>query len=428
MDALPDSIAVDGAFGSASVTARRSTVRRLKILFLSLWCPYPLDNGTRIRQYNLLRYLAQYHDVSLFTFLPDETWRASLPALEIFCKKVVGIQSRMYDPSSLRSIAGLFSPLPRVLAATDSREMRRLIARETADSEYDVFIAGEIGAAHYVEASTARIALLDDPEIAVLYDRLQPTQKRVTRWRHRVTQVKFERFMRRTLSRYNACGVVSRPELALVQPLAPAGLPIRIIPNGVDTHINRPGLRAPAPDTLVFSGSLNYFANRDAVEYFLRDIFPLIRQEIPTAALTVTGRHNGVLPGTLEERQQVVFTGFVDDVRPVVAGSQVSIVPLRQGGGTRLKVLEAMALGVPVVSTSKGVEGLDVVAGRHALIEDDPRAFAEAVVRLLSDPHMRETLTTHARRLVETTYDWQGIGARMNDLILETLARREAQP
>ena len=397
----------------------------MKIGFLSVWCPYPLDNGSRIRQYYLLRHLAERHEVTLFTFLPGEEWRASLPILESFCRKVVAVPSRAYRPHSLRALLGFFSPLPRFITATFSREMSRLVRQETSRADYDVFIAGEIGGAMYVRSARAKAAILDDPELATLYDRLLPTQSALTRWRHSLTRLKFERFMSSILRCLNACAVVSEPERELLRPLAPARFPVEIIPNGVDTDHNRTGLATPQPDTLVFSGSLHYYANWEAVDFFLREIHPRIRLQVPGVSLTVTGRHDGTLPGTATLREKVTFTGFVEDVRPYVAGSAVAIVPLRQGGGTRVKVLEAMALGVPVVSTSKGIEGLDVKPGQHVLVADEPADFAKAVVRALQDGDLRQSLVAEARRLVETRYDWRMIGRKMNELVEKVLPRRE---
>lgn len=389
----------------------------MKIAFVSTWCPYPLDNGSRIRQYYLLRHLAERHAVTLFTFLPGEEWRASLPVLESFCQKVIAVPSKAYRPLSPRAILGLLSPMPRFVTATFSQEMSRLIRQETCQTDYDVFIAGEIGGAIYVRSARARAAILDDPELAVLYDRLLPTQRVLTRWRHSLTRLKFERFMRSILECFDACTVVSEPERELLRFLAPPQFPIEIVPNGVDTDHNCTGLATPRPNSLVFSGSLHYYANWEAVDFFLREIYPRIRLQIPGVSLTVTGRHDGRLPGTAALREGVTFTDFVEDVRPYVAGSAVAIVPLRQGGGTRLKVLEAMALGVPVVSTTKGVEGLDVKPEQHVLVADEPADFAAAVVRLLEDNGLRQFLVTEARQLVETRYDWKMIGRKMNRLV-----------
>jgi polysaccharide biosynthesis protein PslH len=400
----------------------------VKIAFLSHWCPYPLDTGSRIRQYYLLRYLAEQHEITLFTFLPAKEYSASLPALRSFCQKVIAVPYQPYTHRSFRSLLGFLSPLPRSLAATYSPVMAEAIRQETRQTDFDVFMAGEIACAQYVESARAKIAIFDDPELAFLYDHLKPSQKWLARWRYTLTQIKQERFLRRILNRYDGCSVVSLPERDLLNPLAPPGLSVEIVPNGVDTERNHPGLATPQSESLVFSGSLFYSANWDAVDFFLRDIFPSIRAHAHSSVLTVTGNHNGLLPGTLASREKVTFSGFVEDVRPLVAGSAVAVVPLRQGAGTRLKVLEAMALGTPVVSTSKGVQGLDAAPGQHVLVADTPDAFAQAVVSVLQDPALRQRLAANARRLVETRYDWRIIGAQMSEWMQEIIARKEDKP
>src|SRR3989304_6090235 len=137
--------------------------------------------------------------------------------------------------------------------------------------------------------------------------------------------------------------------------------------------------------------------------WFLEEVYPLIQAQVPDLSLTITGDHAD-LP--LPPASNVTLTGVVDDIRPLIASSSVSLVPLQAGGGTRLKILEAMALGVPVVSTLKGAEGLEIRSGEHLLIADTPEAFAENVIRVLRDPALRKGITDRARRMVEEKYDW----------------------
>jgi len=169
---------------------------------------------------------------------------------------------------------------------------------------------------------------------------------------------------------------------------------------------------------------MTYSANYDAMQFFLRDVYPQVRAAVPGASLTITGSTAGVDQAGLALDDTVHLTGYVDDIRPVIAGSAACVVPLRQGGGTRLKILEAMALGVPVVSTRKGAEGLDVVDGEHLLLADTPRDLAAATVRLLQDGALRACLASQARALVERRYDWRAIGAAFTALVEETVARR----
>jgi glycosyltransferase involved in cell wall biosynthesis len=161
------------------------------------------------------------------------------------------------------------------------------------------------------------------------------------------------------------------------------------------------------------------------MRYFLADIYPGIRREVSNVSLTITGNTMGVRLKDLQLDDSVRLSGYVDDIKPVIARAAVCVVPLRQGGGTRLKILEAMALGTPVVATSKGAEGLDITPGRDILIADDPAEFAHEVIRLLRNSTLREQVTSNARRLVEQCYDWQQIGRRFVGLV-ETAASEQS--
>ncbi|MCX7856163.1 MAG: glycosyltransferase family 4 protein, partial [Anaerolineae bacterium] len=185
------------------------------------------------------------------------------------------------------------------------------------------------------------------------------------------------------------------------------------VPNGVDPEQYQGDFGPVEPDTLVFPGALTYEANFEAMRFFLGEIFPRIRQARPRATIYITGRTDGVDLSRLPLGDGVVLTGYLPDVRPRVARSAVCIAPLTLGGGTRIKILEAMALGTPVVATSKGAEGLEVMPGRDLLIADDPEAFAAAVVRVLEDENLRAALSAAGRRLVAERYDWRVIGQQL---------------
>jgi glycosyltransferase involved in cell wall biosynthesis len=192
----------------------------------------------------------------------------------------------------------------------------------------------------------------------------------------------------------------------------------------VDCARNRPDLARPVPNALLYNGALTYSANYGAMEFFLAEVYPIIRRQEPGVSLTITGSTSGVDLSGLRLEEGVRLSGYVDDIRPLVAGAWACVAPILHGGGTRLKILEAMALGTPVVATSKGAEGLEVTPGQDILIADEPAEFAAQVLRLLRDANLRERLATNARRLVEQRYDWAGIGQRFVDLVEETVGMR----
>lgn len=178
------------------------------------------------------------------------------------------------------------------------------------------------------------------------------------------------------------------------------------IPTGVDPVYFRPNGTSEVPARLVFTGSMDWYPNEDAIIYFLDAIFPRIRREVPAASFCVVGRNPTPRLRAAAARAAIRVTGKVDDIRPLVAEAAVYVVPLRVGGGTRLKLFEALAMGKAVVSTTIGAEGLPLISGRHFLRADGPEEFASATVSLLRDAAKRRALGAAGRRLVEERYSW----------------------
>lgn len=200
------------------------------------------------------------------------------------------------------------------------------------------------------------------------------------------------------------------------------GIRAASIPTGVDTNYFAPNGHAERADRLVFSGSMDWHPNEDAVLHFADAILPRIRAEIPGVTLTVVGRNPTARLREIALRAEIIVTGTVDDVRPSIAEAAVYVVPLRAGGGTRLKIFEALAMAKPVVSTTVGAEGLALEPGRHFVAADDPRDFAEAVVGLLRDPQRRTALGQAGRDLVEAYYSWPTVAREFEERCEEVVA------
>jgi glycosyltransferase involved in cell wall biosynthesis len=223
--------------------------------------------------------------------------------------------------------------------------------------------------------------------------------------------------MRRTETRYiprfDCCLTVSRAQSALVTRLLPSVRPA-VVENGVDCAALRPLPHGGA--ALLFAGVMDYPPNADAAVFFCRSIMPLVRPLIPDAKLLIVGHSPPSQVRRLAGEPGVTVAGYVEDLIPWYSQAAVTVVPLRAGGGTRLKILESMALGRPVVSTTIGCEGLEVEHNRHILIADTPERFAGCVTRLLLDPALRDRIAAEARRLVEERYNWPAIGKRLLDV------------
>jgi glycosyltransferase involved in cell wall biosynthesis len=397
----------------------------VRILLLSRWFPYPADNGSKIRVFNLAKQLARWHEVHLHTFYDaDQPPQADhVVALRRVCETVSAYPHRKYQPGRLSAMIGLLSSKPRFLVDTHSRELSAVIARQAVTSQFDAVVASEIDMLPYALEMPGVKAILDELQVAVIRDRCIG-QKGILAGRAWLTWLKFRGYLRATLPRLEMCVVASERERQLVAEVAHGRATIEVIPNAVDVAEYRGQFGAVKPNTIVYAGAVTFGANYDAVEFFVENIFPMIRARVPEVRLLVTGAHTGVDLRHLGKHPQVEFTGYVADVRPIVAQSAVSVVPLRIGGGTRLKILESMALGTPVVATRKGAEGLNVVDGKDICLADGPQVFADKTVELLTSAATRAHYSAAGRRLVEAQYDWAVVGQRFSKLLVEVAARR----
>jgi glycosyltransferase involved in cell wall biosynthesis len=398
----------------------------VRILFLSSWFPYPPDNGARIRTFNLLRQLARRHEIALLSFIQDEGVKQSeLDAVSSFCRVLGTVPQRHFQPSRPQALFRLLSMRPRSLAETYSPQMAALVRDALHQHPFDLIIASEIGpgldtAPYIIDADTLP-RVIEDLELSMIWNKIRAQNTWAGQVRHKLTWLKLRHYAARLLRRVDGCTVASEQERILLQNIVSDFEPLAVIPNGLDLARYRDGWGPPAPDTLVFPGALTYQANFDAMFFFLKEVFPLVRARKPGVTLRITGRTDGVPVHRLPAEGSVVFTGYLEDVRPVVAQSWVCVVPLLTGGGTRLKILEAMALGTPVVSTSKGAEGLEVTPGHDILIADEPAEFADAVLRLLSDETLRARLSANGQKLVRERYGWDQIGEKLDHFLRQVV-------
>ena len=396
----------------------------MNILVLSTWFPYPPDNGSKIRVSHLLRALARNHDVTLlaFDFNANDIGTRRQPDAGLAYVERIPV-----DPFATANDAGMLTRLSFQPATTKMLPAMRTAVRERLrQGVVDVVIASTFVCATYAldaASPTARVLEEHNSLTRWIYDGYKQQTKPLSRLRGWLSWQKTRWFEARLFNQFDLITSVSAQDAQAMSTMLPRFQgPVEIVPNGVDCQYNRPGLHNRENDALVYNGALTYSANFDAMQYFLTAIFPLIRQSKTDVSLTITGSMTGVDLSSLALNDAVHFTGHVQDVRVPVAQARVCVVPLRDGSGTRLKILEAMALGTPVVATSKGAEGLAVVDGVHLLVADTPDDFAMATLQLLSKPELRATLSDNARRLVVENYDWQQIGERFVQLVEQSVA------
>jgi len=400
----------------------------MKILFISAWFPYPPINGAKIRIYNLIRELSRNHEITLLAFaqtIPIEEARNSIPELTQYCRSVKVVPFVSFD-SARNSVRSYLLPQPRLIVHTHSPEMARLVDETAASDSYDLVIVSEVGAPSVTSLYASRISgvpkILDALEVAYYQDAYYGQKHPIKRLRNGLTWFKYRRFTRNMLQRSDACTVPSREEKYNLEKLKSVNYPVEVIPHCLDIDYYRDSYGPVKPQSLAFTGSFSHYANLDAVRYFLEDIYPTVQDQNPRVNMKIIGGTNQVDIDQLRIDKSITFTGLVRDVRPEVACSWLSVVPLRVGAGTRLKIIESMALGTPVISTSKGAEGLDVTHGENILIADDPKEFAQAVLSILESTTLREKLSVAGFRLVSEKYSSEFMGRKFEELIKKIIS------
>lgn len=385
---------------------------RLEILIVSAQFPYPPRSGFTTRVYQLARQLSKRHRVTLLSYaaLSDHE-RATELALELRVHAV----PHDYGPMRARRLAqgaSMVSPRPFASRVVYSREMQQAIDALCSERDYDVVQLESSALCTFAFPARSRL-VLDEHNIEYeLLRRMSEGERSVARRAfNRLEYARFRRFERSWWPRVDCCVVTSEREAPVVQACAPRTL-VAVVPNGVDVDYFRPLPNDVEPRTLVFNGFLTYRPNLDAAQYLLDEIWPLVLRRCPDARLTIVGGGPDQDLRRLR-RPSVEVTGHVPDIRPYLGRAAVVGVPVRIGGGTRLKVVEGLALGKAMVSTSLGCEGLAVRDGQHLLLGDDAGSFAARVLELFANPAQGARLGTAGRRMVEEHYSWQTAGDRL---------------
>jgi glycosyltransferase involved in cell wall biosynthesis len=395
----------------------------MRILVLSAFLP-TRESGGRVRLRALMRGLMERHSVSLLSFAPPDLDQATVAEVQGTYDDVVVIPSTHVATRArkrLLQLRSLASPRSYERLACDRREFQAALDRMLSRVRYDVVHVEGCAMAHYRLRGAAPMVL---DEQNVEYDVLRRvaavTPSPARRLYNELDQRKLRREEERAWRAAEACAMTSERDVAFVRAAAPR-TPVAVVPNGVDARAFTPGARSTERGMLLFFGEMGYYPNTDAMLHFANDVLPLLRRRHPSAHLVIVGPS---APPAVQRLASpwVTITGSVPDVRPYLASAHAVVVPLRVGGGTRLKILEALAMGKPVVSTSLGAEGLAVTHGRELVLADGAEPFAAAVAQVLDDDALALALASAGRRLVERVYDWSASVRALEALYATTLS------
>jgi glycosyltransferase involved in cell wall biosynthesis len=388
--------------------------------------PHPPTWGFATRVYQLARQLARRHRVSFLAFGGGDVRTATGPAAAFFDSIEFVPPPDGLGSKRLAQARSLFSSRSHHLGGLRSGRMEEALRVLTSRHRFDLIQieSSQMGFLLPIGAQGVPVVLDEHNVEFMLLRRLTGVESSIPR--RLFAQIEAAKARREEATAWSgADGVVftSDADRAVMSALQPEKL-ARVVPNGVDVDFFQPSGVAPEPATVVFSGAINYRPNTDAVAYFMRRVMPRLKRLRPSTRFVVVGQG---APEWLVRMADAStqFTGAVPDVRPYLAMASVVVAPLRAGSGTRLKILEALAMGKPVVTTTIGCEGLATVDGQHLRVADDPDAFAEATAQLMSDQTAATELGARGRALVARDYSWEAVASRLEEFH-SVVIRKEA--
>ena len=397
----------------------------MKILFLSPTVPYPLTDGGRIRVFNLLKQIAAKSDVTLLVLETQSSDAEGVAQLQ-----QLGIQVHLVPnaPTLPRvSLGTLLKAFLRRQPITVVRydllayrqKFRELIATETFNLvHYEMFHTAQF----HIETRLPGVLSQQNVDSAIWRRLCGETVNPFYKFAYWTQQLAFQRYERVLSPKFDAVTCTSDIDAAVFQQHCAKDI-IEIIPNGVDITHYQPDFASEVPAHLIYIGSMDWYPNEDAVGFFADEVLPRVQESVPDVRFSIVGGNPSTRVQKLAERKGVVVTGRVPEIKPYFAEATVFVVPLRIGSGTRLKILEALAMGKAIVSTSVGAEGLDLKDSEEIFIADEPAAFADAVTRLLTDASLRRRIGENGRTRVERDYDWRSIGEKLH-LLYTKIGRR----
>ncbi|MBL8962133.1 MAG: glycosyltransferase [Gemmatimonadetes bacterium] len=406
----------------------------MRILWLKTELLHPVDKGGKIRTYAMLRELRKQHHVTYLTLddgtaAPDAREKATE-----YCQEVITVPFSQPRRGTLAFYADLlrnvFSSLPYAVAKYRSSAFRRAIAEAAASGRFDVVVCDFLTPSINVPDGLGVATVLFEHNVeAAIWERhasvaTHPVKKGYMReqWRRML------RWETRECQRFDHVVAVSDADRDTFRD-AMGVSQVSSVPTGVDIDYFSPTGVARNPHEIVFTGSMDWLPNEDGLEWFCEEILPRVRVKVPTATLAVVGRNPSPRVKSLAARHPgVTVTGTVPDVRPYLERAGVLVVPLRIGGGTRLKIYEGMSMGRPTVSTTIGAEGLPVHHGAEILIADGAAEFATAVAGLLADPASGDALGQRAATRVRRDFSWDGVARQFAETCASVVGRLSSRP
>ena len=393
-------------------------MRRLKVLWLSHFVPYPPKGGAFQRSFNLIRGVGAVHELHLLALRhksgthPEEDSQRALSELGRYCRSFSIIDGTAATRGPGLVIRGLriAGGVPLTVSVSNVAQMRKAIRLLVSRNDFDIVHFDTIGLACYLDEVKAIPTALSHhgAESFMMLRRVNRERSILKKLLFLVEGHLLRRYEARYCPRFSENLVVSELDRLLLADIAAAGR-FTVVPNGVDTTYFH-AMPPTAARNVVFAGRLDQYSNRDAILYFTKEVWPRVRARFPDAVLDILGSNPPKELHALARRDPTIRVhGFVSDVRPYFERAAVAVCPIRDGGGTRVKILDNLAMGKPIVSTTIGIEGIEVVAERDLLIANSPEEFEGQISRIFVDEGLRARLGINARKLAEASYSWDSI-------------------
>lgn len=402
--------------------------RSLKILVLEHLFPMPPDSGGKIKSLCTIRSLASAHTVQVLSYVRTETEQEHVPKLKSICDNVDTVSfSRSRPADAACAVKSALLGKSYIVTRDFRREMLERFRQAVQKFQPDVVHVDHLQMAQFVDFDSSYLTVLDQHNVEhIIVKRISETSTNaLLRAYARLEWPKLKKFERDACRRSNLVLAVSDQDAKELRNLMLPGAhrqenatvpPVETVPIGVDFDSIPLVERDPNSKDILFLGTMYWPPNIDCVLYFYREILPMIKQKLPECTFTIAGQKPPRAVQDLARDPAVRVTGYVKDPRDVAAKCGVFVVPLRSGSGVRVKILDALAMGLPVVSTSIGAEGLAVKNGEHLLIADDAESFAEAVTTILNNKEVAQNLGLRGRELVRQEYSWQVVEKRLLDV------------
>ena len=392
----------------------------MKILMFTPYVPYPPNSGGQTRTFNLIKNLSKKHEITSFSFLRIDQPKPDLTQLHKYCRKVEIFGRKKAWSSPEKLLVTALSPFPYLVNMYRSGRVTKAIYKELVAEKYDLIHVETYYIMPNIAATSVPVLLAEQTIEYLVYQHFTETTKL---WPLKpflyIDVIKHKYWEKYFWQKAKKVVAMSEADKEKMEELAP-GLDVGIVPNGVDMdYFAREMVKPPVGTRFLFVGNFNWLQNREAVEILVKEIWPKIRKELPESTLWIVGRSPTLTIKNLVGNG-VEVSENVEDIRTAYQGSTVLLAPLFGGGGTRYKILEAMASNLPVVSTEIGIEGIGARDRKHALISNDNDKLAKLAVEVARDKVLARTLAANAKKLVAESFDWGKISTSLEKIYEET--------